>query len=38
MIDPMLDHAARDRPSWKSFVAHKRLVSFCLRYTYFEGA
>ena len=34
MIDPLLDAAERARPSWKSWKAHVRLLSFCLRYSY----
>ena len=37
MIDPLLDEAARNRPSWISWKAHVRLLSFCLRHSYKPG-
>ena len=37
MIDPMLDARSRSRSTWKTWKAHVRLLSFCLRYTYAAG-
>ena len=34
MIDPLLDEHSRSRSTWKTWKAHVRLLSFCLRYTH----
>ena len=34
LIDPLLDAASRTRPSWISWKAHVRVLSFCLRHAY----
>ena len=34
MLEPLLDEAARERPSWISWKAHVRLAAFVLRFSY----
>ena len=38
LLDPFLDKNARSRSSWISWMAHVRLLTFCLRYSFERGA
>jgi len=37
MIGPLLNAKERQRTSWISWIAHVRLLSFCLRYVYVQS-